>query len=201
MPLTKPPLSLGTAGKATREPHGSQQRKQSRDRTGRGEHGQMISGHAGRPGKARARRRPGPVVVAGPGRSVAAAQLLLGLRSPERLVVVVPVSVVVAAPGSAPDVVVLVPEDVLGTLGVVVVLAGALGVAVVVVVPAVAPLVPDVSVPDPPAATLSPACWTLSAALLATCSTRAPRLPGALSRTCLTCGLSSSWRALAVICS
>src|SRR5512132_3222 len=152
-------------------------------------------------------------MVARPGRAVLAAQLLLGLRSPEpERLVVLPVSVVVA-PGSAPDVVVLVPDEVLGTLGVVAVLAeelgvlgvagvvGVLGVAVVVVVPAVAPLVPAVSVPAPLAATLSPACWTLSAALLATCSTRAPRLPGALSRTCLTCGLSSSWRALAVICS
>ena len=65
---------------------------------------------------------------------------------------------------------------------------------VVVVAPVVAPVVPD-----PVAATLSPASWTLSAALLATCSRRAPRSPGALSTTRFTCGLSSSWRALAVI--
>ncbi|WP_406470380.1 flavoprotein [Streptomyces sp. NBC_01615] len=39
MPLTKPTLSLGTAREATSEPHDAQQRKQSRDRTGRGEHG------------------------------------------------------------------------------------------------------------------------------------------------------------------
>jgi hypothetical protein len=121
------------------------------------------------------------------------------------LAVVVPVSVVVPVV-SAPAAVVVVP--VAGALGVVVVVVGVLGVlgvagvavvlvAVVVVVPVVEPLVPE----EVPAATLSPAWATLSAARLATCSTRAPRLPGALSRTCLTCGLSSSWRALAVICS
>ena len=93
---------------------------------------------------------------------------------------------------------------VVGTLGVVVAVVEALGVAgvvvvVVVVVPLVEPLVPEV--PGPLAATLSPASWTLSAALLATCSTRAPRSPGTLSMTFFTCGLSSSWRALAVICS
>jgi hypothetical protein len=155
-------------------------------------------------------------MAAGSGRS-AAAQLLLDLRSPEpERLVVVPVSVVVAAPASEPEVVVAAPVEVLGALGEVALLAEepdvlgvagvlrvveVLGVAVVVVVPLVAPLVPDVPVADPLAATLSPASWTLSAALFATCSTRAPRLPGALSMTRLTCGWSSTWRALAVICS
>src|SRR4029453_13297699 len=97
---------------------------------------------------------------------------------------------------------------VVGTLGVVVVVVVALGVlgvagvVVVGVVPLVAPEVPEVPlVAGPLEATLSPACWTLSAARLATCSTLAPRLPGALSTARLTCGLSSSSRALAVICS
>src|SRR5665809_115600 len=55
MPLTKPALSLGTAGEATREPHGLPAVKQSRDCTGRGHaRGEMISGPplSGQPGKA-----------------------------------------------------------------------------------------------------------------------------------------------------
>src|ERR1022692_2787900 len=40
MPLTKPALSLGTAGETTREPRGApSSENKSRDRTGRGEHG------------------------------------------------------------------------------------------------------------------------------------------------------------------
>jgi len=153
----------------------------------------------------------------------------LGLRSPaDRLAAVVPVSVV-APEVSAPAAVVLAPPEEpgapeaevpevlgeVGTLGVVAVVAvvppvpgvagvvvvvvvvvGVVGVVVVVVEPLVAPLVPD-----PLAATLSPAWATLSAALLATCSTRAPRSPGTLSTTRFTCGFSSSWLTLAVICS
>jgi hypothetical protein len=93
-----------------------------------------------------------------------------------------------------------------GTLGVVVAVVEALGVlgvagvvVVVVVVPLVEPLVSEVAVLL--VATLSPAWATLSAARFAACSTRAPRSPGTLSTTFFTCGLSSSWRALAVICS
>jgi hypothetical protein len=142
----------------------------------------------------------------------------LGLRSlAGRLAAGVPVSVV-APEVSAPAAVVVAPPEVLGeagTLGVeaplavvplllgvavvvVVVVVGVVvvGVVVVVVEPLVAPLVPD-SVP--PAATLSPAWATLSAARLATCSTRAPRSPGTLSTTRFTCGFSSSWLTLAVI--
>jgi hypothetical protein len=116
----------------------------------------------------------------------------LGLRSlAARLAVVVPVSVVV--PAVSPPAVVVAVE--LGGLGVEVVLVVEPELEVVVVAPLVLPLVP---VPDP-AATLSPASATLSAALSAICSRRVPRLPGALSTTFFTCGCSSSWRALAVI--
>jgi len=93
--------------------------------------------------------------------------------------------------------VVVVGVVVVGVVVVVVGVVGVVGVVVVVVEPLVAPLVPD-PVP-PPAATLSPAWATLSAALLATCSTRAPRSPGTLSTTRFTCGFSRSWLTLAVI--
>ncbi len=52
--LTKPALSLGTAGEATREPHGTQQSKQSVIVPDEASTGEMISGPplSGQPGKA-----------------------------------------------------------------------------------------------------------------------------------------------------
>src|SRR5215217_1247712 len=146
-----------------------------------------------------------PVSVVAPEVSAPAAVVLAPPEEPEAPEAEVP-EVLGEVGTLGVEAVVAVVPPVLGVAGVVVVVVGVgvvgvvvvgvVGVVVVVVEPLVAPLVPD-----PLAATLSPAWATLSAALLATCSTRAPRSPGTLSTTRFTCGFSSSWLTLAVICS